>query len=211
MSVAPPSPPPQRHALGLPAGSVRAILALCALGLLWLIVLRPLPGQPQALGKQKMDLAFVYLQMLMVLIIAHFFTAHGHTVRPTPLGLPRGSIRFLLLAGYLGLAWYLWRNQETFAYPPKREFLYLLALLLSAYFLGHVLTGFVRLVFRGRLPFWFQDVQAWIGLLAMLVMGGLLIFELVIDPSLAEKQQTEWPLLDPILAALVGFYFGARS
>jgi hypothetical protein len=216
MTVAPQPPPPQRHALGLPAGSVRAILALCALGLLWLIVLRPLPGQAQPLGKQKMDLAFVYLQLLMVLILAHFFTAHGHTIRPhpaapSPLGLPRGSIRFLLLVGYLGLAWYLWRNQESFAYPPQKEFLVLLALLLSAYFLGHILTGIVRMMGRGRLPFWFQDIQAWIGLLAMLVMGALLIVELVIDPSLAEKQQAEWPLLDPILAALVGFYFGARS
>jgi hypothetical protein len=214
MSAALPPPPPQRHALGLPAGSVRALLALCALGLLWLLVLFPMPGQGE--GVKRVGLVYCYLQILMLLILAHFFTAHGHTIRPhpaarSPLGLPRGSVRFLLIAGYVGLAFYLWRTQPRFEYPPTGDIMLLVALLLTAYFVGHLLTVFVRFASGGRLPFWFQDIQAWIAILAMLVMGGLIIVELIIKPSLADTQQKDWPALDPILAALVGFYFGARS
>ncbi len=216
MSFAPPPAKPQRHALGLPAGSIRAVLALAVLGLLWLIVLFPLPGEPEPLGKRKMDLVFVYLQMLMVLILAHFFTAHGGSIRPhpdaaSPLGLPRGSIRFLLLAGYLGLTYYLWHNHLSFDYPPQAEFLLLLALLLSAFFLGHILTGIVVRLSGGTLPYWFQDVQAWVALLALVALGILLIVQLFINPSLAEPERLNLQKLEAGLAALVGFYFGARS
>ena len=121
--IAAPLPPP-RHPLGLPAGSVRAVLALSVLGLLWLLALRPLPGQGEALGKIQLPSAFMNLQILMVLILAHFFAAHGHSIRRdasqrSPLGLPRGTIRFLLLAGYLGLAVYLYRTQLEFQYPSS--------------------------------------------------------------------------------------------
>jgi hypothetical protein len=216
MSVAPPPARPKRHALGLPAGSVRALLALAVLGLLWLIVLFPLPGQPAPEGERKMDLVFVYLQMLMVLILAHFFTAHGGSIRShpearSPLGLPRGSIRFLLLAGYLGLTYYLWTHQLSFDYPPQGKFLLLLALLLSAFFLGHILTGLVLRLSGGELPFWFQDIQAWVALLALLALGILLVVQLFINPTLAEPQRLNLQMVEAGLAALVGFYFGARS
>ncbi len=212
MSAALPPSPPHRHSLGLPAGSVRALLALCVLGLLWLLVLYPLPE----VGGKKVGLVYCYLQILMLLVLAHFFTAHGHTIRPhptarSPLGLPRGSVRFLLIAGYVGLAYYLWRTEPRFQYPKVGDIMLLVALLLTAYFVGHLLTVFVRFLSGGRLPFWFQDVQAWIALLAMLVMGGLIVVELIVKPSLADTQQAEWPALDPVLASLVGFYFGARS
>jgi hypothetical protein len=217
MSVAPQHvTPPRRHALGLPAGSIRAVLALAVLGLLWLVVLFPLPGQAEALGHRKMDLVFVYLQMLMVLILAHFFTAHGgsiqsHPEAASPLGLPRGSVRFLLLAGYLGLTYYLWHNHLSFDYPPQAEFLLLLALLLSAFFLGHIITGLVLRMSGGTLPYGFQDFQAWIALLALLGLGAILVVQLFINPTLAEPQRLTMQWVEEGLAALVGFYFGARS
>src|ERR1700723_2479790 len=95
------APPPQtRHALGLPAGSVRALLAFGVLGLSWLLVWRY--GQ----NNEKLPLAFIYLQYLGVLILAHFFAAHGGTIGPhtgtrSPLALPRYTVRLLLVAGYL--------------------------------------------------------------------------------------------------------------
>src|SRR5260370_37946074 len=63
---------PRRHALGLPAGSVRALLAFMVLGLLWAL----------AYSAQEKDLpvTFVYLQYLMVLILAHYFAAHGSSI-----------------------------------------------------------------------------------------------------------------------------------
>ena len=89
----------KRHPLGLPAGSVRAILALLVLASLWAMTLF---GSPALLA--EVPLLYLYLQYLMILIIAHFFAAHGNTIRTTPdehspLGLPRGFVRFFLLAG----------------------------------------------------------------------------------------------------------------
>jgi hypothetical protein len=210
-----PSPPPPRHALGLPAGSVRALLALGVLGLLWLLALRPMPGHGEKLGAVQLPSVFMDLQILMVLILAHFFAAHGHSIRAhpsqrSPLGLPRGSVRFLLLAGYLGLAVYLYRAQPQFEYPSTSA-LILLLVLISGFFLGHLMTGTVRLLGGGVLPFWFQDFQAWVALLAILCMGVLLIILMFINPNLSLGQQISPPVLEAILAALVGFYFGARS
>lgn len=214
MSNLPYSPPP-RHPLGLPAGSIRALLALSVLGLLWLIALRPLAGQGSSLGEIQLPSVFMDLQILMVLILAHYFAAHGHTIRShaeqkSPLGLPRGSVRFLLLAGYLGLAIFLYRTQPKFEYPSTSA-LILLLVLVSGFFLGHILTAVVRWASRGILPYWFQDIQAWVALLAMLAMGVLLIILMFINPSLSLGQEISPPLLEAILAALVGFYFGARS
>jgi hypothetical protein len=224
MSITP-TPPPQgtfpvpapapRHALGLPAGSIRALLALSVLGLLWLLALRPLPGQPGAPYEIQLPTAFMDLQILMVLILAHYFAAHGNTIRAggtghSPLGLPRGSIRFLLLAGYLGLAGFLYHKQATFEYPSTSAVL-LLLVLVSGFFLGHVLTGAVRTLAGGVLPYWFQDVQAWVALLATLCMGVLLIIVLFINPSLPLEAQISPQWVEAVLAALVSFYFGARS
>ena len=207
--------PPSRHALGLPAGSIRALLALSVLGLLWLLALQPLPGHEGKLGDIKLPSVFMDLQILMVLILAHFFASHGHTIRPggvgrSPLGLPRGSVRFLLLAGYLGLAGFLYHTQPKFEYPSTSA-LILFLVLTSAFFLGHLLTAAVFRLSSGILPYWFQDVQAWVALLAIVCLAVILLIVLFINPSLPEELKIDMPLLEAILAGLVGFYFGARS
>jgi hypothetical protein len=206
--------PAPRHALGLPAGSIRSLLALGVLAYLWVLALHPFyEGQPPAAA--QLPLAFVYLQILMVLILASFFAAHGSTIGPrasprSPWGLPRGTIRGVLLLGYLGLAAFLYHTQPAFEYPPTGAFLLLLLLVLSAFFAGHVLTAVVRGLSRGALPFWFQDLQAWVALLALLCLG-ILVLAQVINTSLPVGQKLDLPMLESVLAALVGFYFGARS
>ena len=77
-SRAPLPPGYQRHALGLPAGSIRAMLALGILGLLWLLVLR-------YDDNHKLPVEFVYLQFLMLLMLASYLTAHGKTIGPREL------------------------------------------------------------------------------------------------------------------------------
>jgi hypothetical protein len=210
-----PGLPPPRHALGLPAGSIRALLALGVLGMLWLLALRPLPEQPGAPYEIQLPTAFMDLQILMVLILAHFFAAHGHTIytlsdRRSPLGLPRGTVRFVLLAGYLGLTVFLYRMQPKFEYPSTSAVV-LLLVLISGFFLGHLITGAVRAVSGGVLPFWFQDVEAWIALLAVGSMVVLLIILLFINPTLPLGGQIDTHMVEAVLASLVGFYFGARS
>jgi hypothetical protein len=214
-SSVPASLPPPRPALGLPAGSIRALLALSVLGLLWLLALQPMPGHVGPVGEIRLPTVFMDLQILMVLILSHFFAAHGQSIRvagtgPSPLGLPRGSVRFLLLAGYLGLAGFLYHTQPKFEYPSTSA-LILLLVLLSGFFFGHVLTGVVRGMSRGVLPYWFQDVQAWSALVAILCMGIILIIQLFVNPSVSLEQKIDLPVVEAILAAMVGFYFGARS
>jgi hypothetical protein len=210
------SAPQPRHALGLPAGSVRALLAFGVLAYLWILVLAPGPEGKGLLAQQQASQAFIYLQFLMVLIIAHFFTAHGHTIGSpgstrSPLGLPRGSVRLLLLAGYLGLAYYMYVSKPDFSLPDTGPVVLLLAVLLSAFFLGHVITVIVRTVCFGTLPAWFQDIQAWFALVGLLLLGIVVIVRLVINPGLSLEKQLDMDITESILAGVVGFYFGARS
>jgi hypothetical protein len=199
-----------RHALGLPAGSIRALLAFGVLGYLWILVLR----NPSF--NKEVSLAVIYLQFLMILILAHFFTAHGNTIgdkvsKRSPLGLPRGSVRLLLLGGYLGLAAFLYKTQPKFQFPQTGPILLMLLVMISAYFLGHVLTGLMSFLNRGTLPPWFQDIQAWVALLALFLLGIILIVRLVINTELPLEKQLDLPMTETVLGGLVGFYFGARS
>ncbi|MBY0232251.1 MAG: hypothetical protein K2W96_23475 [Gemmataceae bacterium] len=215
MATAVPAAPPRRHALGLPAGSIRALLALGVLGYMWLLALgKDADGKPLLLQSQA-SVAFIYLQFLMILILAHFFSAHGHSIaaeqgRRSPLGLPKGSVRLILLAGYLGLAYFTYQANLGFAMPDTGPILLLILILVSGYFLGYVVSGAMRTVTGPNLPAWFLDVQAWFALVGMLLMG-VIVLARVINMKLGVEQQIPLELVEAILAGVVGFYFGARS
>jgi hypothetical protein len=207
------SPAPVRHALGLPAGSVRGLLAVGVLGVSWLLVWRA------DYYEETLPVAFVYLQVLGVLTLAHFFAAHGGSIGPktgsrSPLGLPGGTLRLLLVVGYLGLAVFLSIHQKiTFAMPTQTQWVLIILVVLTCFFLGHFITGLVRFFSAGVLPYWFQDLQAWVALIALLLLGIQTLLYTVIKPSLPPDYQDSfnWPMFDAILAGLVGLYFGARS
>ena len=204
-----------RHALGLPAGSIRAILALGVLGYLWVLVLSPGQDGASLLAEEKASRAFIYLQVLMVLILAHFYTAHGKTIGSavsdrSPLGLPRGSIRIILLTAYLGLAYYMYRNHTSFTIPETGSIFLSLAILVSAFVMGHFITWVVQGI-TGGTPSWFQDIQAWFALIALLVLGVIVIIRLVINTSVVYEKQLDPEIVEMVLAGFVGFYFGARS
>jgi hypothetical protein len=220
MTTLPSAVPRRRHAFGWPAGSVRALLAIGVLGLLWVMPLYAMYVQKREPGQEvSLPPFFSYLQVLMVLILAHFFTAHGGSIRAqpeesSPLHLPRGTIRFLLLVGYVGLTYCLWKwkNQGAldFRLPSGNDFMLLTTCLLIAFFIGHVLTWLMR-GRSGVLPFWFQDIQAWVALLAVIAMFLLVVVHGLINPTLLEKDQIRPISLENILGVLVGFYFGGRS
>jgi hypothetical protein len=217
LEPAPAAKPPLRHALGLPAGSIRALLSLGVLGLLWAILLRYKYGD-QPLDDDKLPAEFIYLQFLMVLTLAHFFASHGSSIGPrvsqrSPLGLPRGTVRLLLIAGYVGLSAFLFHQREklAFQYPAQESFILLVGLLVSGFLLGHVINGIMRVLGRGQLPDWFVDFEAWIALLATFGLGVLVLVHGIINPSLPEGVKLQLPTWEASLAAIVGFYFGARS
>jgi hypothetical protein len=217
LPTTPTAPPPPRQALGLAAGSVRAILALGILGLCWVLAGRG-ALQHGADGKLlPIPETLVYLQYVMVLILAHYFAAHGKTIGraatgASALGLPAGTIRLLLVVGYGGLAAFMFLHQDlNYEGAGKGPPMLLLSLLIGGFILGLFLQPIMTWLGGGVTPFWYQDVQAW---LALLAMAGLVIMALVqiingklADPSLSIRTSH----LEIFLAAVIGFYFGARS
>jgi hypothetical protein len=201
--------PASRHALNLPAGSVRALLALGVLGMLWALALWH--------RDEKLPVLFIYLQYLMVLILAHFFASHGSTIGSpvsgrSPLGLPRGSLRLLLIVGYVGLAAFVYHTHPEFESPPTivGDSLVLLAVMVSAFFLGVLVTAVMRVLGGGTLPYWFQDVQAWVALLGLFGLAFLAVLYLI-NTGLTLEDKIEPRNLQAGLAGLIGFYFGSRS
>jgi hypothetical protein len=208
-----PVPVARRHPLGLPAGSVRAILSLIILGLIWALVILDVQDPP------------IYLYYLMFLALGHFFAAHGKTIagagsgEPSPLNLPRGVIRTVLLLGFVGVfAWRYYRdrdlNQLLDLRNPALDQPYLPFVLVGSFFLGIVVARLVRLG-RGSAatpPYWFQDILAWISLLAMIGLAAEVVMLVIINPSLPpDRQPISLPNWQMALAAIISFYFGVRS
>jgi glucan phosphoethanolaminetransferase (alkaline phosphatase superfamily) len=211
-SAYPPSslmePPPRRYALKMPAGSIRAILALAVLGLLALIVFTSLRTD------KDVGTLYFYLWGLLFLAIANYFTVRsGMTVGPGefhPLWLPRGSVRLILLVGLGGIIAWLWQNDKTIFTEASTVPLGLFIVIPAGFLAGWLVSHAVYLVVGEREPFWYQDVQAWVSIIAM----GMLLIELsalIINHNLGDEFRKNLSTLDAALAAVISFYFGARS
>jgi len=213
----PPSVGDTRYPLGLPAGSVRAFLAFSVLGLLWALVLTYRNQEP----RQDLPPIYPYLQFLMVLILAHYFAAHGSSIggparKRSPLFLPRGSVRLLLTAGVVGLiVWFVYHWDEYGNLTTLPTLPYQLPLVLLGGFLaGYLVHRLARRLSGENFPFWFQDVEAWLALISVLALVGALVFHVLILPTLDNPGQWEFrhsEITNPILAGIISFYFGARS
>ena len=218
--AAAPAPTIRRHAWGWPAGSVRALLALGVLALLWAVVLIPhQKGESEADTVKHLPTVLLSLQVLMVLMLVHFFTAHGKTIgrhisTAPPLGLPGGSIRFILAVGYVGLCALLLYNHSEFDLPGNEDVLGSLLLevvvVLIAYFAGMLISGVVKGIWGNPPPAPYQDLEAWVAMLAMI---GLVVVALmhVINWKVASEHRIPMDYVQAVLSGLIGLYFGARS
>jgi hypothetical protein len=203
--------PVTRHPLGLPPGSVRAVLSLIIVGLFWLLLLLPPDRDVQVP---------LYLYFLLGLVLL-FFVSHGHSIAPlgtnqrSPLGLPKGSIRAIILLGTAAVVGSgIYSNPDLLirrlAPAPEEQsqwahhWAHLLMALLGGFFLGWVM----RLGPWKGLPS-FQDIQAWVSLLAMAGLGVEIVIRVFINPQL--EQDINLPLWEEILVGIVSFYFGVRS
>jgi hypothetical protein len=190
----------QHHALGLPGGSVRALIALGMVGTVCgLLVRDPAQQLPEP------------LENLLFVVLGHYFAARGSAPAddprggPPPLWLPRGTVRVLLVGG-LGAAGVVVVRAGGAAAPRGLITLVLVA----AFLLGMVLTRITAWFQRRRGRPWrpFEDLRALVGLAA----GGALAVP-AFYPVLpgAEAVGIGRIGLEQGLAGLVGFYFGSRS
>jgi hypothetical protein len=200
----------RRHALGLPAGSIRAAHVLGVVGLVCAILLIP--------HRYNVHVP-PYLIYLLFLILGHYFAAHGNTIanrddeQHSPLYLPGGSVRFLIVAALGGtIGWKLYSDPEDLrqhfdaSLAELQQQPYMPLVILGGFFLGVLIR---TLVGRKNPPQAWQDFEAWISLIALVGLLTAAIIHLVIGTSVQDKLSL--PVGEGVLGAVVAFYFGARS
>ena len=190
----------QIHALGLPAGSVRALLALGVVGTVCGLLLRwPERALPE------------HLESLLFVVLGHYFAARGQAPTsdpaggPGPLFLPRGSVRLQLVAALVTVGALVIQQGGLQAHRG----LFTLVLVFG-FLLGLVMTR-VADWWQGRRPGhtrWFEDLRAVLGIVAV----GALALEAFVGALPGREAMSVGPLgPEQLLAGLVGFYFGSRS
>jgi hypothetical protein len=191
----------------MPAGSVRAILALIIMATVWLILLLP----------EKFDVRLPLAMYALLSMVLFFFTSHGHTIAPTgssqpsPLHLPRGFFRILLLAGTGAVVgWQYYNNPDLLLkrLTPAPEQLPNWPNVLLALSGGFALGWLFRFG-PWRRAAWFQDILAWFSMIAMLGLLVEVVILVFINPGLSSQVNLEY--LEWGITAIVAYYFGARS
>src|SRR5438309_1871855 len=201
-----------RYALGLPAGSVRALLATLIFAGLWAwLLLRSEVEVPD------------YLQNLLFIIMGHYFAVRHEAQReedagPPPLFLPTGSVRLILIGGFIAVAVALFRQDRLWLADAEGTQIHhgvLTLILVGGFLLG---VGIARLwaLFSksASLPRWLEDLRALVSLAAAVLLI-LLVFGVIEVPDWGPlhhvRQFGGGNGVNSILAAIVGFYFGSRS
>ena len=199
----------KRHALGLPAGSIRATHTLIVVGLFCAMLLvntkALLPIPP-------------YLIYLLFMVLGHYFAHRSGGVTDSgyhPLYLPRGFVRFVVTVALIAtIGWCLYNNpdklQEQFEKSVDQLKLepYLPLCILGAFFLGVLVRAVVG---REDPPYFLQDMEAWLSLISIVGLGIAVIIHMVITPSLENPIAASMPLWEAVLASVIAFYFGERS
>jgi len=164
-----------------------------------------------------------YLNDLLFIILGHYFAVRGRTSSadepgPPPLYLPRGSVRLLLVAGFVATAVLLHRQGRLLS---KEDGPAVGTLLMVGGFLVGVLLRQVAAwwLARGHAPArWLEDARATVSLLAAILLV-LLVWDQILPffprtrfGAVHELRLGLSRLTPPnLLAALVGFYFGSRT
>ncbi len=204
------------HALGLPAGSVRALLAVLVFATVWgMLVVRPSQEVPD------------YLSDLMFVIMGHYFATRkriaavgvfGEEPGPPPLYLPRGSIRLVLAAGSIAVAVVLYQR-GIFTHLDSNPGVMTL-LLVGGFLIGVILNGIVGWwrAHVERTHRVIEDIQALAAVGAAMVLVALVWNRLfaIVPSAQVDALLNPWGHLgrlgpEHLLAAVIGFYYGSRS
>lgn len=195
------NPPAWRvhNAYGLPSGSIRALLALLIFGAIWVaLVQHPELEVPN------------YLQNLMFIILGHYFATRAIVSHsgssPPPLYLPRGSVRWIVVVGFLTVAVLFTLQRQWMAANGSIQPAGMTLVLVGGFMLGVLRSKLIRRSFR-----LLEDVRATIslgaGVLLILLMFGLVTLP---EPTGYVRMVAKFGY-EELLAGLVGFYFGSKS
>jgi hypothetical protein len=200
----------KRHALNLPAGSVRAAHVLGIVGLICAILLVPAQS-PVAIPP--------YLIYLLFLLVGHYFAAHGVTIAtreesaPSPLYLPGGVVRVLIVLALAGsIGWKLYSDEPGLLQQYDKSLDELRSQpIMPLVILGGFLIGVIirAIVGRDHPPLAWQDFEAWVSVLALVGLGVAAVIHVFIQTQI--EVPFGMPLWESILGGVVAFYFGARS
>lgn len=200
------------HALGLPEGSVRAILAVAIFSTIWILLVK----QPD---QEIPD----YLRDLLFIIMGHYFASRRRSATqphpgPPPLFLPRGTIRLVLFGGFIAVGVVMFRGGR-FRDPLHNPGVVTL-MLVSGFLLG-VAVAKVGEWWNGRghqVPRWIEDLRALVAIFAacaliLLVWNRFDHVFVLKKPQMFDRLNLRFGKYGPehILGAIVGFYFGSRS
>jgi hypothetical protein len=189
--------------LGLPNGSVRALLTLLIVAVVIAQVAR---GQ---------HVSTLWTETLMIALAHYFSTRRFIKLAPDmihrleadgavetelhPLYLPQNSIRTIIFAAFLGLAVYLWQQNRLF----KSEAMSILGVVF-AFFFGTIAKMALHWWTKGRqsqaVRGW-QDLKAAVVLIVLACTAGDYLLNPATPPPTGLRNTT---------LALVLFYFGSR-
>lgn len=204
-------PPKSWPPLGMPIGSVRALLTLIVLA----VVLSRLA--------RGMTVDALWVQTLLI-ALAHYFTSRRFVSLPPdvmvrleqegvleqerhPLFLPKNSIRTLIILAFIGLAVYLYREQGRFAEKPASD-----ALTQGVSLLGIVFAYLLGAIAR-TIGGWFnrsrgtQPTGTWGDIKAMTV---LIVLILAAIPEFIDQPLSLPPVFHQVALGLMLFYYGSR-
>lgn len=190
--------------LGMPTGSVRALLTLIVVAVVVVNL---------ATGRDDLDVIWVET---LLMALAHYFTSRRFVELPKdvrlkleqdgileeeqhPLFLPKHSIRILLIGSFVGLAFYLYKENRL--WEPRAA---TLLGMIFAYLLGTVLRGITRWWNRRRTT---PPSRFWGDAKALIVLGTVAVV------ALCEFTGMRNVLDDRVHKVAMGmllFYFGSR-
>lgn len=197
--------------LGLPIGSVRALLTLIVMAVVLTNV---------AWGR---EVDVLWIETLLI-ALAHYFTSRRFVSLPpdvverleqdgviererNPLFLPRNSVRTLIVAAFVALGVYLYKEHPERLLDFEKGHLKPAAGLLgivAAYFLGAIFGG---------ISTWFRRrgervaTGTWGDIKALVV---LIVLVLAAIPELMDKPLDLPPIFHQVALAMMLFYYGSR-
>ncbi len=189
--------------LGLPTGSVRALLTLIIVAV---VVTKMVFHHPPD---------SIWIETLLI-ALAHYFTSRRFVALSPeimrrleddgaidrerhPLYLPKNTIRFIIIAAFVGLGAHLYREERLF--EPKT--ISLLSMVF-AYLLGAIVGGISNWLSRRRSQ---PASGTWGDIKALVVLAGMLTIAVV---ELLDAGAMLHPLVERVSLGLTLFYFGSR-